>query len=156
MDGGRGYDFEKFRATFGDVAKRLIVQDLPKVIENVQNLDACIERMANDFTAAQPVHGARAYFLHSVLHDWSDAMLTLQHWSKAMRKGYSKILVHEIVLPDEDADPCMTALDWIMLATLSSRERTEAQWRELAANSELEVAGIWSHPDGSDRLIELV
>ena len=50
----------------------------------------------------------------------------------------------------------MIALDWIMLATLASRERTEAQWRELAASAKLEVAGIWTHPGGSDNLVELV
>ena len=158
VGGGRGHDLAKFKETFDDVSGRLVLQDLPDVVNNIQDLDPKIEQMAHDFTTPQPVLGARACFMHSILHDWSDekCVLILKHLAKATKKGYSKILVYEIVLPDQGADPSMTALDLIMLATLASRERTEMQWRELAAHAGLEVAGIWSHPDGIESLIELV
>ena len=115
VGGGRGHDVEKFKETFRGVLGRLVLQDLPGVIENIDNLGASIERVPLGFTTPQPVHGARAYFLHSIMHDWSDAkcVLILQHLSKAMRKGYSKISIHKAVLPDQAADPRMTALDWI-------------------------------------------
>ena len=94
--GGRGHDLEKFRKTFVNVPGRLILQDLPGVIENIEDLDTSIGRVAHDFTAPQPVYDTRAYFLHSILHDWSDeeSVLILQYMSKAMRKGCSRILIH--------------------------------------------------------------
>lgn len=39
--------------------------------------------------------GARAYHLHSVLHDWDDAscLTSLRDIASAMEKGYSKLLI---------------------------------------------------------------
>lgn len=54
---------------------RLILQDREPVIAGVvaesRNQGLPFEAQVHDFTP-QPIHGARAYYLNSVLHDWSD------------------------------------------------------------------------------------
>ena len=49
--------------------------------------------------------GARAYYMHSVLHDWPDevAATILGRVKDAMRPGYSRLLINENVIPPEHA-----------------------------------------------------
>lgn len=64
----------------------------------------------------------------------------------AMRPGgYSRLLVHEHVLPDAGpADPEQTGLDLIMLAGFGGRERSAAQWSQLLeARCGLRIEKIW-------------
>lgn len=69
---------------------RLVLQDLPEVVEQARGmfLHPRIELMAHDFFTEQPIQGklillpfladmanrigARAYYMHSILHDWND------------------------------------------------------------------------------------
>ena len=71
--------------------------------------------------------------MHSILHGWPDAdcQRTLQHIVAVMKKGYSKVLIFENVVPDMGGSWKTTSLDWLMMGMAASRERTEAQWREL-------------------------
>ena len=102
--------------------------------------------------------GARVYFMHSVLHDWPDAdcRRILQHIAAAMKVGYSKLLINENVIPDMGASWQVTSLDWIMMGLAASRERTEAQWRELLQSAGLTVVGIWTKEAHVESLIEAV
>ena len=47
--------------------------------------------------------GARAYFYHHILHDWSDekCLEILDAVKGSMTAGYSKILLHEMIVPEE-------------------------------------------------------
>lgn len=71
IGGGEGHDIQAFHRAFPDTPGRLVLQDLPPVIENIKELDGAIERQVYDFFAEQPVKGARTYYLRSILHDWS-------------------------------------------------------------------------------------
>ena len=55
--GGRGYYLETFRQKFPDAKGRMILQDLPHVISDVQDLDPRIESMAHDMFLPQPIEG---------------------------------------------------------------------------------------------------
>ena len=94
--------------------------------------------------------------MHSILHDWPDEKCReiLQHLVTAMKPGYSKILINEIVIPNRGAHPANTGLDWLMMALMSSSERTEKAWRELLESVGLTVVGIWTHSPGTESLIE--
>lgn len=60
VGGGLGQDIEKFRQRYPKVPGRLVVQDLPIVIEEARGkLDSRIEAMAHDFTAPQPLQGMK-------------------------------------------------------------------------------------------------
>lgn len=101
--------------------------------------------------------GARAYFLHQILHDYSDAtcLQILRQIIPAMQPGRSKILINELVLPDQGANWFTTTLDLGVLNTLAARERTESEFRELFKEVGLEVRGIWKHPQGYDSVMEI-
>ncbi len=102
--------------------------------------------------------GARAYYLHSVLHDWTDERCReiLRQLIPAMEKGYSKILINENVVPDVGASWKITSLDWFMMALAASSERTEAQWCSLLQSVGFKITGIWTKEPGVQSLIEAV
>lgn len=73
--------------------------------------------------------GAKAYYLHSVLHDWDGekSVQILKLLVPALQKGYSKILINENVVPDAGVSWSITAMDFLMMALGAVRERTEKQ-----------------------------
>ena len=72
-----------------------------------------------------------------------------------MRKGYSKLLINEIALPDKGANWLMTGLDWELMTFLSGRERTEAEWRKMMESAGLKLVKIFRHPQSIDSVIEV-
>ncbi|KAL3441960.1 S-adenosyl-L-methionine-dependent methyltransferase [Aspergillus insuetus] len=132
VGGSFGHDLSDFRRKWPDVPGQLVLQDLP-----------------------EPVKGARAYYMHSVLHDWPDELCAkiLANLVAAMRPGYSKILINENVIPDTGAYWETTSLDLIMMQ-LGTGERTERQWRKLLEDAGLKVTNIWTANPGVESLIE--
>ena len=55
--GGRGHYLETFRHKFPDAKGRMVLQDLPHVINDVHGLDSRIESMAHDMFLPQPIKG---------------------------------------------------------------------------------------------------
>lgn len=55
--GGRGHDIRAFARKFADGKGRLVLQDLPSVISDIEQLDDRIERMEHDFFKEQPIEG---------------------------------------------------------------------------------------------------
>ncbi|KAL8898204.1 MAG: hypothetical protein Q9207_006822 [Kuettlingeria erythrocarpa] len=156
VGGGLGQDLDLLRQKHAHVPGRLILQDKEEVIGQISAPDTVFEEMAHDFFTPQPVHGARAYHLHSVLHDWDDAscLSILKNVVSAMEKGYSKILINELVVPDQGASWSITSMDWLMLALGAVKERTEQDWRSMVEQAGLKVTGIWTKEQGSESLIE--
>ncbi|KAK9778976.1 putative O-methyltransferase domain-containing protein [Seiridium cardinale] len=154
--GGVGHDLAAFKEYHPDHPGQLILQDLPNVIDRIQQLDGGIVRMEYDFHTPQPVKGARAYFLHSTLHDWPDDVCKsiLGNITKAMEPGYSKLLINENVVPKNDAHWEMTALDMVMLTLFSSKERTEDDWVDLLESNGLKIVKIWQGRKAWESLIE--
>ena len=101
---------------------------------------------------------ARAYYLHSVLHDWPDDVgkVILKQIAGAMRRGYSKLLINENIIPDTGADWQATALDIMMMTLFSSKERTLNDWKNLLESPELglKIVHIWSAQNSQESLIE--
>lgn len=162
VGGGLGHDIAEFHAKHPELPGRLILQDQEWVIGQVKSASepppSAITPTVHDFFTPQPVTGARAYYLHLVLHDWSDERSTiiLGHLRDAMKKRYSKILLNENVVPDVGANWQKTSLDWTMMGMLATRERTESQWRGLLEGAGLKVTGIWNKDSGSESIIEAV
>ena len=63
VGGGEGHDLARFLAKYPESWGRLILQDLPIVLENVKTLDKGIKLMPHDFFTPQPVKGKRSYSL---------------------------------------------------------------------------------------------
>ncbi|CAD6594481.1 MAG: hypothetical protein ASARMPREDX12_009039 [Alectoria sarmentosa] len=158
VGGGVGYCLEEFRLKVPQWKGRLVLQEQEAVVKQISGLDARIEVMAQDFFKPQPVMGARAYYLRSVLHDWPDERCRdiLLQLRNAMKHEYSKILLDENVVADHGASWQHTSLDFYMMALAGAHERTESQWKELLSSVGLEIAGIWIKGDGNQSLIEVV
>ncbi|OJJ43620.1 hypothetical protein ASPZODRAFT_169288 [Penicilliopsis zonata CBS 506.65] len=156
VGGSLGHDLSEFRQKWPQVPGRLILQDLPAVTEGAKGLDTTIEVMAHDFFTEQPVKGARAYYMHSVLHDWTDdnCRKILTNLKNAMKPGYSKILINENVIPDTNAYWETTSLDILMMSNFASQERTARQWHALVESVGLKVVQIYTVQRGVESLIE--
>ncbi|KAL8691296.1 MAG: hypothetical protein Q9224_004209 [Gallowayella concinna] len=157
IGGGSGHVMEAFVKDPGHQTGRLILQDLAAALGDADSLmQQGIEAMAYDFFAPQPVKGAKAYYLRSILHDWPDRACReiLRNTAAAMRKGYSKLLLDELVLPDTNVPPFGAFLDLSMLALETGAERSATQWHELLASVGLRIEKIWSTDVGLESIIE--
>ncbi|EXL44546.1 hypothetical protein FOCG_13516 [Fusarium oxysporum f. sp. radicis-lycopersici 26381] len=145
--GGLGHDIHEFKKFYPNHPGKLVLQDLPVVINDVKDIDPSIELMPHDFLTEQPIKGARAYFMHSILHDWPDDVChkILSRLAEAMKPGYSKLLIFECVIPRTGAYWEATAGDILMMTQLSALERTEDNWYQLIEGSglNLKIVKFW-------------
>ncbi|KAL9052743.1 MAG: hypothetical protein Q9162_005204 [Coniocarpon cinnabarinum] len=158
VGGGLGHDMEKLRAKFPTGTKdRLILQDQPSVISKINSLDG-VKVMSHDFFTEQPIKGARAYYLHQILHDWPEeqcrAILANLKPALAPDKS-SRILINEMVVPSTGASLNNTAYDLIMMSMFSASERGEKTWRDLITSVGLRVNKIWTSPLAIESVIEV-
>lgn len=57
IGGGRGHDIIGFKERFPSTAGRLVLEDLPTVIENIQTPDKDVQIIKHDFFSPQPIKG---------------------------------------------------------------------------------------------------
>ncbi|KAK8117138.1 uncharacterized protein PG998_005419 [Apiospora kogelbergensis] len=140
VGGGRGHDLAGFARVHGAHPGRL------------RPLRGAGARLLH--APARP--GARAYALHSILHDWGDAegVRILENLRPALKRGYSRVLLNEIVLFEETPTLAATSMDMMMLAHFAVKERTERDWRAIIEKAGLRVVKIYSLPGVAESLIE--
>ncbi|OJJ71725.1 hypothetical protein ASPBRDRAFT_43120 [Aspergillus brasiliensis CBS 101740] len=162
IGGGKGHDICRFKQRNPDVVGRLVIQDLPSIIEGIQTpLVDGVEAIAYNMFEAQPIKVAKAYYMRTVLHDWPDkqALEVLGRVREAMADD-SVLLVNENVSPEERASEFMASMDIIMMVLFSSLERSEKQWIELLEKARFRVVKVWrsggTQGVGSNALFEAV
>jgi demethylsterigmatocystin 6-O-methyltransferase len=161
IGGGFGQAIKKFRAEYPGVQGRFILQDLPKTINQVDADQAKkdgFEIMAHDFFTPQIIKGAKYYHLRRVLHDWNDgpSIKILEATRAAMidTPNYSRLLIHESVLPDVGCGFAEAMIDLIMMQCCDGMERTGSQWYELLEKTGFKIVKIWRAEVGSIAVIE--
>ncbi|KAM7214350.1 S-adenosyl-L-methionine-dependent methyltransferase [Rhypophila decipiens] len=162
IGGNKGHDLERFLSYFPSVAKgenkgKFILQDTaPVLAEAPSDLNSLIEKQPHDFFTPQPVQGARAYYLHHILHDWPDAKceVIVKQIRRSMKKGYSKLLINGHVIPAVRANWEATYLDLYMMVQFGSRERTEEEWKVLLEKCGMRIVGIWNPGNGVEAVNE--
>jgi hypothetical protein len=160
VGGSLGHQTRKFAESYPDLPGKLIVEDLPDVVNSATDLPESITKVAHDFFKPQPevVRNAKAYYLRYILHDWPEkqAKIILENIVAVMAED-SVVLVNDMVLPMRGLDPFEVKMDWHMMQ-MGSLERTETQWRALAESCGLEVKKIWWEKESVGRrgLIECV
>lgn len=157
VGGGRGHDTLSFATRHAAHPGRVVLQDREPVIAEVQDKDKLpFECEAHDFFTPQSVRGARAYSLHSVLHDWDDTegIKILGNLKPALKAGYSRVLLNEIVLSEKHPTIAATSMDMMMLAHFAVRERTEADWRAILDKAGLTLLRIYNYPGVAESVIE--
>ncbi|PCG88066.1 O-methyltransferase, family 2 [Penicillium occitanis (nom. inval.)] len=156
VGGGYGQKAIALKRAIPDLPGQVIVQDLPGTIDNAPKA-AGIEYQAHDFFTEQPVKGARAYYIRQCLHNWPKerCVTILSNLAAAMKQGYSKLFVHELIVPRRRAGTWMVTQDFNMMTLCGTQERTVEQWRELLSEAGLKVAGVYHPEDGvSEGVIE--
>jgi hypothetical protein len=157
VGGGRGHDLQQFVTHYKAHPGKAVLQDREPVIASIQDKDKLpFDSQVHDFFTPQPIKAARAYFLHSILHDWSDGegIKILENLKSALKPGYSRVLLNEIVLSEEQPTIAATSMDMMMLAHLSVRERTESDWRNILQKAGLKFLNLYSYPGVAESLIE--
>ena len=94
--------------------------------------------------------------MHRILHDWPDVqcLAILSPLKEAMTRGYSKLLINEMVIPDRGAKAASTGTDLVMMVINAACERTETDWRALLDKAGFKILKIWPVQEGSESLIE--
>ncbi|WP_370942364.1 methyltransferase [Amycolatopsis sp. cg5] len=120
--------------------RRGIVFDRPDVVAGAEATLARsgvadrIQAVGGDFFDSVPA--GDVHVLSVVLHNWDDRSAThiLDNVSRATTPG-ARLVVIEMVLPEDNTSFYATSIDMVMLAMLSGRERTESEWRALLDRS---------------------
>lgn len=145
IGGGIGHDLSLFKQHFPQLPGKLVVQDLPGVIKDIREpLPDGVEAVVYNMFDPQPLKGAKAYYLRTVLHDWPDkqAIEVLRRIREAMVED-SILLVNELNMAGSNPSRIQTAIDQDMMEAFSSLERTEEEWRALLNKGGFDVVKVW-------------
>ncbi|KAL6717503.1 hypothetical protein ACLMJK_005418 [Lecanora helva] len=157
VGGNKGHDAINFHHTHPEIPGRLILQDLPPMIERVRkDPPKDIELMTYDFFTPQPIKGARVYYFRNICHDWSDEQCQriLTNTVNSMERGYSTILIDDFVLPNTGAPLRGGAVDFLMMMYTSGIERSLKHWQKLLDACNLEIVKVWGLDPAYEQVIE--
>jgi len=115
---------------------RGVLIDLPHVVETAPKALAAlgiadrVEAVAGDFFTSVPT--GDVYLLKQILHDWNDAqcITLLKNCVRSMRSG-GKVVVVEMVVPEDGSPSMAQMMDLNMMVLLPGRERTEREFTDL-------------------------
>ena len=146
IGGGEGRLLRKILELNPDM--RGTVLDMPANIETInQDLDnktrvGRYSYVAGNFFDSVP-EGADAYLLCGVIHDWDDdrAVTILKNCRRAMAKS-GRVLLVDMVVPEDDATCFSKLLDLNMLVMTGGRERTKAEFRTLLDVADYQLTRI--------------
>ncbi|KAJ5123764.1 hypothetical protein N7448_009861 [Penicillium atrosanguineum] len=157
IGGNQGHDLNMFRQKHNYLPGKMVLQDLPEVVNGVTGGDG-INVMGYSFMDPQPVQGARVYYFRAIFHDWPDHICQriLRNTISAMAPDYSRILIVDFVLPDTETPIMQASMDIQMMSIGAGVERSEHQWRSLLHSVGLEISGIWSQSPGAESVIEAI
>lgn len=121
--------------------------DLPHVVgPAAQGLEAAglrgrCEVVGGDFFKQVP--GGDVLLLKHVLHDWDDerAVTLLENCAAALR-GDGRVLVLEMVIPDDGSPSPAQLMDLNMLVLVPGKERTAKEYGELFARAGLTLTAV--------------
>jgi O-methyltransferase domain len=126
---------------------RGIVLDLPETVRDESSFGDRLEFVAGSFFESVPK--GEVYLLATILHDWDDASAArILRTIHASGDGGSRLVILDAVVPPGNEPFGAKWLDLLLLAQFAGRERDEAQWRALFADSGFEPVRF------DERLIE--
>jgi len=126
---------------------RGVLFDLPHVVADAKaylssrGLQDRVEVRGGDFFTEVPV--GDVLLLKQVLHDWDDAkaLSILRRCRAAVRAG-GRLVVVEMVLPEDNAASMAQLMDLNMLVMLTGRERSKAEFEALFLEAGLRLERI--------------
>ncbi|HLU72025.1 MAG TPA: methyltransferase [Nonomuraea sp.] len=160
VGGGRGHILSAVLQA--NPGMRGVLLDQEHVIEEARpavaadGLNGRCELVPGDFFRSVP-EGGDAYLLGSVLHNWDDedALTILRNVRRAMNPD-GRVLILEIVLPDDDSPHVGKDVDIRMLAVFDGgTERSRAEYAALLAGADLRLTRVVAL-EGPASLVEAV
>lgn len=149
IGGGRGELLLEVQAQYPHLTTEdLIVQEFNASIDSVPGVT--LMEWNYQESNEQPVRGARIYSLQHILHNLPDldAVALLQKISRAMAPG-SRVLIIEYA-----KNSTYTSLHASMIALYGGRERSAAEWRQMAGLTGLEVT-FEKYVQAGESLVEM-
>lgn len=103
------------------------------------------------------VSGARAYYMRYIMHDYPDEKChrILRNTTAAMDRE-SVILIDDVIIPNERANPHSTDKDIAMMVNFAAMERTESQWLSLFDSAGLRLLKSATYNEASGESIQVV
>lgn len=125
-----------------------VLFDLPPVVEDAleliesRGLEDRISRVAGDFFEEIP-EGGDAYVLSHIVHDWprERCLEILGNCRDAIHTD-GRLLLVEMVLPDDGPPHPGYELDMVMLALTGGRERTAAEYADLLEDADFRTERV--------------
>ncbi|KAK7550380.1 O-methyltransferase-domain-containing protein [Phyllosticta citricarpa] len=158
VGGGRGQALQEIMEEYPQIpAKRLVLQDLPPVLEDGKALDnealKDIQRVPIDFFAEQLVKGSLTHLLRRIMHDWNNAdCVKILSRIKAVMSPESRIVVMDQALQNPP-HPIGTTSDMIMVCC-GCKEWSVQEWHVLMKKADLQLVKIWQYPHSSAAVVE--
>lgn len=151
IGGGHGQFLQEVREAYPELRlgpSNMIVQDFYASVDTLPGLTLMKWNFKD--TTPQPVRGARIYSIQHILHNLPDleAISLLQKVAAAMTSD-SRLIVLEITKNVNRA-----AMHATMIALYGGRERSSAEWKQMAALCRLEVT-CEVYPDDGLSLVEM-
>lgn len=158
------YDFSGFR-TIGDIGggsghllravldaapeAKGVLFDLPHVIEDVKAIASPrLELMAGDFFRDE-LPACDAYLLMDIIHDWADAeSLAILGAVRQAAPPQARVLLIELIVPDDPGPDWSKVLDVHMLALLGGRQRTLQEFESLLNQTDFRLIRQITTPVG--------
>jgi hypothetical protein len=151
IGGGRGELLLEVQAAYPHLQEaNLVVQEFNTEIDAGDVPGVRLMEWNYKESPEQPIRGARIYSLQHILHNLPDldAVALLQKLSRAMT-AESRLLIIEYA-----KNMTYTSLHASMIALYGGRERSPAEWRQLASVSGLEV-GFEGYVRAGESLVEM-
>jgi hypothetical protein len=83
-----------------------------------------------------------------------DCRKILKHFYDAMSHGYSKLIIHDLVLPNVGASAKQANFDLATMSITPGMERSAHDFTRLFESAGFKITGIWSFPD-KDGILEM-
>lgn len=152
IGGGRGQALLQIRTECdGDgFGGRLVLQDLPPVIESLQPDDVPgVETMSHDIFTQQPIKNAHIYYMRRLLHDFYDPKVIdiLRNTASAMGPS-SRLVICDMLVPDRVQVGGPMTLYWLdfALMAIGGKERSLNDFRRVLSEAGLELVKVYNAP----------
>ena len=90
------------------------------------------------------------------MHDWSDQRCKeiLSQTARAMRRGYSKLLIEDMILAEMREGFRGASMDMVMFFLPEGKERTRSEFEQLLNDVGLRIIEVWPGSMGGESVIE--
>ncbi|PNS17189.1 Spermidine synthase [Sphaceloma murrayae] len=126
--------------------RSVVVQDLDQVIANARRLpeNEAVSNLrfeSQDILQPNSSKDPAAFIVRIVLYNFpkEDIVQILRRLSAAMKPGFTRLIISEVIMPGVEGDPMsqyLAALDLTMLAMFNGRERSLKEWKDLVAEAD--------------------